>query len=203
MKSQKLILMMTASATAILLAAPVHAQSDAWMGEVMITGAPYCPKTSAEMSGQLVSIQQNQALFSLLNVTYGGNGTTNFALPDQRGRVALHTGQGPGLGNYAPGQAGGTENVVLSVAQMPNHLHTANLVAVNVAPSIDNPTGAALADFPDDRKIYNNQNQVNAPMAKDSVKLFPAGGSQPFSNLSPYQVLRSCVFTQGIYPSRN
>lgn len=202
MKFQKL--MSVAPAVAMLLAAPAHGQAgDAWMGEVMITGGSYCPRTSFEMSGQLMSIAQNQAMFSLVGTTYGGNGSTTFALPDQRGRVALHTGQGPGLGNYALGQAGGVESTTLNAAQLPRHLHTGNLVAAGAAPNIDNPTGAALADFPPPNNIYNNQVLVNTNMAMGSVVLAPAGGNQPFSNLSPYLTMRSCVFTQGIYPSRS
>lgn len=200
MKRQTL---MTASATAMLLATPVHAQSDAYMGEVLITGAPYCPRTSTELSGQILSIAQNTALFSLFGTTYGGDGQATFALPDQRGRVALHTGQGPGLSNYALGQKAGVENTTLNTAQMPSHMHNGNLVAAGVAPNIDNPAGAALADFPAGALIYNNQVGVNTDMARGTVLLSPTGNNQPFSNLSPYQVLRSCVFTQGIYPSRN
>lgn len=197
-------LMTAAPAVAMLLSAPAYAQAgDAYMGEVLITGGNYCPRTSLELSGQLLSIAQNQALFSLFGTTYGGDGITTFKLPDQRGRVALHTGQGPGLGTYALGQTGGVETTTLNLAQLPRHLHTGNLVAAGAAPNIDNPTGAALADFPPPNNIYNNSVTVNTNMATGSVVLAPAGGNQPFSNLSPYVTVRVCVFTQGIYPSRS
>ena len=98
--------------SATLMAAPAQAQ-DRYLGEIFMTGANFCPRGTAEADGQLLQISQNQAVFSLFGTTYGGDGRTTFALPDMRGRFAMHEGQGPGLPSYSLGQKGGSENSAL------------------------------------------------------------------------------------------
>src|SRR5580765_3610287 len=100
--------------------------AEPFLGEIRAFGFYFAPLGWATCDGQIMSIAQNQALFSLLGTTYGGNGTTTFALPDLRSRVPVHQGQGPGLSPYAEGQAGGTEAVTLAAAQMPQHTHPVN-----------------------------------------------------------------------------
>jgi microcystin-dependent protein len=96
-----------------------------YIGEIRMGGWNFAPRGNAYCAGQLLPIQQNQALFSLLGTQYGGNGTTTFGLPDLRGRVPISFGQGPGLSNFSQGQVGGTETVTLLATQMPGHTHTA------------------------------------------------------------------------------
>src|SRR6187399_3074015 len=99
--------------------------AEPFLGEIRLMSFGFAPKGWAFCNGQFLPINQNQALFSLLGTTYGGNGQTNFALPDLRGRIPVHSGQGPGLSNSSLGETGGTEAVTLTVAQLPRHSHAA------------------------------------------------------------------------------
>ena len=108
-----------------VLAAPAQAQNDPFVGQVEIVAFNFAPKGWATCDGQLLSIAQNTALFSLLGTQYGGDGRTTFALPDLRGRMAIGFGQGPGLQNYEIGQAGGEEQVTLTLSEIPAHTHQA------------------------------------------------------------------------------
>ncbi|MEI9849579.1 MAG: tail fiber protein [Sphingomonas sp.] len=203
MKTSKLLLSAMAGAAALALGAPAQAQ-DFYVGEVLMFGNGYCVRGSTEANGQLLSIAQNQALFSILGTTYGGNGVTTFALPDQRGRAAYSTGQAPGLSDYALGQPGGLEQTTVLISQLAAHTHDGTLMAAAVAPNINDPTNAVLADFPaGSPPIYNKSDPANVPMAPGSILTGFTGGSQPIGILSPYLVLRQCVMLQGIFPSRN
>ena len=103
-----------------------------FIGQITLFAGNFAPRGWAFCNGQLLSIAQNTALFSILGTTYGGNGQTTFALPDLRGRVPVHAGQGPGLSNYDLGQQGGAESVTLTTAQMPAHTHPANANASRI-----------------------------------------------------------------------
>ena len=171
-----------------------------FIAQIALFGFSYAPKGWAQCNGQLLSIQQNQALFSLLGTTYGGDGITTFALPDLRGRRAINTGQGPGLSNYTLGQVGGQENVTLVSNQMPTHIHMAFGVAA--AGNQDSPQNNTWAKD-------NNGTMLNyAPW--DSTKagqmhpsaLGNAGGNQPHENRPPYLAANYCIALTGIYPSR-
>src|SRR5213080_463015 len=116
--------------------------AEGFLAELMIVSFNFAPQGWTLCNGQLLPINQNQALFSLLGTTYGGNGQTTFALPDLRGRVPVHMGQGPGLSSYVEGQVGGTENVTLLANQLPPHGHT---VAGASAATTKNPTNAVPA----------------------------------------------------------
>jgi microcystin-dependent protein len=145
-------------------------------------------------AGQILAISQNTALFSLLGTTYGGNGTTTFALPDLRGRVPVGIGQGPGLSNVNEGEVSGSESVTLQVNQMPSHAHLASVTqsaATSSRPSGKVPSaGGAYADA-GDGSMFNATHVQNA------------GGGQPFSIRSPYLGLIYIIALQGIFPSRN
>jgi microcystin-dependent protein len=147
----------------------------------------FAPQCWALCNGQLLPINQNQALFSLLGTTYGGNGTTTFALPDLRSRVPVHQGQGPGLSPYAEGQAGGTEAVTLAAAQMPQHTHSVN--ASSSAATSDNPAGRTLARSAS--HIYHPESGQHTVM--DANMLGEAGGSQPHGNIQPYLAVTFCI----------
>lgn len=150
------------------------------------------PKGWALCNGQLLPINQNQALFSLLGTTYGGNGQTNFALPNLRGCVPIHMGNGHTLGEKA-----GSTAVTVNIQQLPTHLHA--LQASNSAANTAIPTNStvfAQGTF----EIYGAPNALTTlqPGTVTSV-----GGSQPHNNMMPYLVLNFCIALQGIFPSRN
>ncbi len=167
--------------------------ADPYLGEIRIFGGNYAPRDWALCNGQVLPISQNQALFSILGTTYGGNGTTTFALPDLQGRVPLGMGQGRGLSDRPIGQSGGAENVVLKLSEIPAHRH--ELRASNAAQSTDRPAGAALSAG----GYYTSQNPATA-MNPDSVS--PEGGSEPHPNVQPFLALTFIIALTGIYPSR-
>ena len=181
----------------VLPAIPALAQ-EPFLGEIDLVAFSFPPKGFAECNGQLLPINQNQALFALLGTTYGGNGQTTFALPDLRGRRAVGMGQGPGLQNYSLGQFGGEESVTLNVAQLPSHTHTAE------ASSAPGTSPLPTAHF------WASQSQVylysNAPLGFTSMNpeaIRSTGGSQPHDNMPPYLVLNYIIALQGIFPSQN
>jgi len=149
-------------------------------------------------NGQILSIAQNTALFSLLGTTYGGNGQTTFALPNLQSRLPLHFGQGPGLSNYALGEVTGTENVSILINNMPQHTHPFAVPANsgtgnNTHPGSNFPASAGSA-------IYNTATD-NTPMGAGNTGI--AGGSQPMSIINPILALNWCIAMEGIFPSRN
>lgn len=123
--------------TAMVFLAPTPnnaiAGADPFIGEINYVAFNYAPPGWAACNGQILPIAQYSAVFALLGTTFGGNGTTNFALPDLRGRVPIHQGQGPGLSNYGIGQTGGVETITLNVNQMPNHTHAATATSVSTS----------------------------------------------------------------------
>ena len=168
-----------------------------FIGEIMLTGANFCPRGWADANGQLLAVAQNAALFSLLGTTYGGDGRTTFGLPDLRGRVAIHTGQGPGLSNRNQGSKSGAEKHTLTVSEMPQHIH--GLRGSNNAATAKIPSGNVPAKTR--RNAYAPGSGPLSPMA--STSLGPAGNTQPHNNMQPFLTIRFCVALQGIYPSRN
>jgi microcystin-dependent protein len=173
--------------------------TDVFLGQIMLTGFPFAPKGFALCNGQLLSIAQNQALFSLLGTTYGGNGTTNFALPNLMSRTPV------GFGNsvdpswspspYNLGDIGGTETVTLTTSQMPGHNHQ---ISGNIAAgTIRNPTGAEYG---------TSSVSIFAPASDTLVPLQgvgTAGNNQPHPNIQPYNTINFVIALTGIYPSRN
>jgi microcystin-dependent protein len=168
-----------------------------FLGEIRTFAFNFAPQGWALCNGQILSIPQNAALYSLLGTTYGGNGTTTFALPNLQSRVAIHMGQGTGLSQYFEGQVGGTENVTLNSNQMPQHSHP--LEGSSSPGSASRPAGAVLARSPDDIYAASPDGTVlNAGAVGTS------GGSQPFGILQPYLVLNFCIAIEGgIFPTRN
>lgn len=159
-----------------------------FLGEVKMVSFNFAPKGWAFCNGQLLSIQQNAALFSILGTTYGGNGTTNFALPNLQGRVPLHMG-----GAFTEGQVGGAENVTLNINQM-GHGHPVSATATAT-------TNTAGGNFP--AAAANNDYGTGADTAMNPAIVSQAGGSQPHSNLQPFLVITFVIALQGIFPSRN
>jgi microcystin-dependent protein len=172
--------------------------SEPFIGEIYMGGMNFAPRGFATCQGQILSIAQNTALFSLLGTTFGGNGQTTFALPDLRGRVPMGWGQGPGLSPRTLGEVGGSETVTLLTTQMPAHNHGFN--AVSDAGDTSAPSGAFLANtgaLDREYKASGTSVQMN-PAAVGA-----AGGSQPHDNLPPFLVLNFYIAVEGIFPSRN
>lgn len=182
------------------------AMSEYFLGQIMMTGFNFAPRYFAQCNGQLLPISQNQALFSLLGTQYGGNGQTNFALPDLRSRTPIGYASSVDSSWQPPavqiGELGGSENVTLLNSNLPAHLHAANASSTNgdnripvgrvYATSINNSPAVAL---------YASASGPTVTMAPETV--VPAGGTQPHSNLQPYEVINFCIALSGIFPSRN
>jgi microcystin-dependent protein len=177
------------------------------IGVVTCFGADWAPKNWQSCNGQILPIAQNQALFSILGTTYGGNGVTTFALPDLRGRTAVSAGQGPGLQNYTLGQVSGNENVTMTIANMPAHVHNGNLaVKLSAATTPGDQTSPEFGVPASFAGAYNAaaSSGVNmAPPTYSNIVIGNSGGGQPFSNLSPYLAVNYIICLYGIFPSRN
>jgi microcystin-dependent protein len=169
--------------------------ADPFVGEIRIAGFNFAPRGWALCDGQLLPLSQNTALFSLLGTMYGGNGKSNFALPDLQGAAPLNRGQGPGLSLYDQGQMGGTTTVSLIYSEMSAHAHG---VGASSDLAVDNdPQGGYFANTSEWGNAYGTT--VNA--AGDSM-LAPAGGSQPHNNMQPYLVMTFIIAMQGVFPPR-
>lgn len=167
--------------------------SEPFLGEIKAFPYPNTvPRGWALCNGQLMAINQNQALFAILGNVYGGDGRTTFALPDLRGRVAVHAS-----GAYALGTAQGEENHTLTVNEMPQHTHLVNASnAAAASADIGNTTWAATASA-----AYNPPGATPALMNPTAIA--PTGNSQPHPNMQPYQALAFCIAIEGIFPSQN
>ena len=164
--------------------------SDPFLGEIRIMSFSFPPKGWALCNGQLLAINQNQALFSLLGTMYGGNGQTNFALPNLQGNVPIHFGNG-----FTQGQVGGETAHTLSIPEMPAHTH-AVVASSNVADQ-GSPEGNYLA------VESSNAYSTSADSSMAGQALAGSGSSQPHTNMPPYLVLSFCIALVGIFPSRN
>jgi microcystin-dependent protein len=165
------------------------------MSEIRIMSFNFAPKGWAMCNGQLLPINQNQALFSLLGTTYGGDGRVNFALPDLRSRVPLHMGSGHTLG-----ERGGEENHTIVQSEMPAHIHQATADARLGDANAFNPTNSYLANT-SPLQMYSSGSNNMVAMYPQMVST--VGGSQSHSNQQPYLALNFCIALQGIFPSQN
>jgi microcystin-dependent protein len=172
--------------------------ADPFVAEIRIFPFNFAPKGWAWCDGQLLPLSQNTALFSLLGTTYGGNGKSNFALPDLQGRAPMHPGQGPGLSLHNLGETGGSETVTLLESEIPAHAHTLK-ANVNVAESPD-PGGNSFARGSSVNIYQTNSTQNLVQMAPEA--LAPAGGDQPHNNMQPYLTLYYNIALQGVFPPR-
>ncbi|WP_418264002.1 phage tail protein [Flavobacterium faecale] len=174
-----------------------HAQ-EGFIGEIRMFGGNFAPRSWALCNGQLLPIAQNSALFSILGTTYGGDGRTTFGLPDLRGRVPMHPGNGPGLSSRRLGEKGGSETNTITVAQMPAHTHTVNAVSVDGDTNI--PTNALPANTKVLDKEYSTE---NTDVMMKGTMINNTGGGQSVNNIQPYNNVNFIICIQGTFPSRN
>ncbi|HYP00242.1 MAG TPA: tail fiber protein [Pyrinomonadaceae bacterium] len=175
--------------------------ADPFVAEIRIFPFNFAPKGWAFCDGQLLPLSQNTALFSLLGTTYGGNGKSNFALPDLQGRAPMHPGQGPGLSLHDLGETGGSETVTLLESEMPVHNH---LMMANSSPGL-------LTTPAPDRGLARSQggsmfvpgNPTPTLVAMADQTLAPTGGDQPHNNMMPYLTLNFNIALQGVFPPRS
>ncbi len=169
-----------------------------FIGQIFIVGFNFAPRYFATCDGQLLSIAQNTALFSLLGTMYGGDGRTTFALPDLRGRVPIHMGEGPGIPARSQGENGGSASVTLTTQNMPAHTHSLN--AVSESGNVGSPQNALLAAT---GSLDPEYRASGTPVPMSAQSIGQAGVSQPFNTMPPYLVLNYVIALQGIFPSRN
>jgi len=182
--------------------------SEPFLGEIKMFGGNFAPRGYALCNGQIMSISQNAALFSILGTTFGGNGVQTFGLPDLRGRAPIHWGQGPGLASYVLGQIGGVENMTLTINQMPAHTHA---LTVNVTVNPDDatvgvPTGNVLA-IPNTAagavNAYTPPAGGSANLGGVNATIGNTGNGLPYDNHPPYLAVSFIIALNGIFPSRN
>jgi microcystin-dependent protein len=174
---------------------------DPFLGEIRMMGFNFPPRGWALCNGQLLSIAQNTALFSLLGTQYGGNGQTTFALPDLRGRFPMHQGMGPGLPDRTIGEMAGVVNTNILNIHMPQHTHTVAPLASSGLATQTAPNGAVLAAGLGSKEARFANETGDVAMAAFNSGV--SGGSQPISIMNPYLTINFCIALEGIYPSRN
>jgi microcystin-dependent protein len=172
---------------------------DPFVAEIRIFPFNFAPKGWAFCDGQILPLSQNTALFSLLGTTYGGDGKSNFALPDMQGNVPMHPGQGPGLSLHDLGETGGSDTVSLLESEIPSHSHS--LMASAQPATRTGPANNALARVSGGPTPYLPPAGAT-PVSMSDNAIAPAGGDQPHNNLQPYLTLNFCIALQGVYPPR-
>ncbi len=165
--------------------------AEPFLAEIRLMSFNFAPKGWALCNGQLLPINQNQALFALLGTTFGGNGQTNFALPDFRGRTPIHVGNGHTLGERA-----GSESVTINAQQMPTHTHVMSGSSASSGGN-NSPVGRVLGGANNAYQTPQSLTAINAGTVTQT------GGSQPHNNMQPFGVLNYCIALQGIFPSHN
>lgn len=174
--------------------------SEPFVAEIRIFGFNFAPRGWATCDGQLIAIQQNTALFSLLGTTYGGDGKTTFALPNLQAAAPMQPGQGPGLSNRTLGEGGGSPTVTLVSTQMPQHTHT--LQSQGAPGNRSTPVGGSFARVQGGTPyIPQSPTPPLVPLAPQAVG--PQGNSQPHNNVQPFLTVSFCIALQGVYPPRS
>jgi microcystin-dependent protein len=193
-----------------------------FLAMILAFAGNFAPRGWLMCAGQLLSIAQNNALFSLLGTTYGGDGQNTFALPDLRGRTPIGQGQAPGRANYALGQTGGAESVILTFNNLPSHTHTADVSTLVVTPSASTATGTTNIPGPTlvpaglpqtgsgptastikGYAVKNGSTTLAADTVTGSVTIGLTGNNMPVATQDPYLVITYAIATSGIFPSRN
>jgi len=165
--------------------------AEPFLSEIRVMSFAFPPKGWALCDGQLLPINQNQALFSLLGTTFGGDGRVNFALPDLRGRTPIHVG-----GGHTLGERGGEQAHTLSIAELPQHVHTLN--ATSIPATTGTPTTTLMLSGSTPQQVYSGATNL---VAMDPGSIVNVGGSQAHLNMQPFLVLNFSIALQGIFPS--
>jgi len=181
---------------------------DQFVGEIRLFPFNFVPKGWAKCEGQLIPISQNAALFSLLGITYGGDGKTNFALPDLRDRIAIGSGQGPGLSNIALGQSDGNSSLTLTPSNLPAHSHSVDIkvsssVGTSSVPSATSSLAAPVQIFNSSSRPVNEFNATAPDVTLPNISTSTTGNSTPVNIEQPIQSSIYCIAIQGIFPPRS
>ena len=199
----KAALLLATTASSLAYTAPASAQAtEMYLGQMMQVGFNFCPRGWTTASGQILSIAQNTALFSLLGTTYGGNGQTTFALPDLRGRMAVNQGSGPGLSPYVLGEVTGTETTTLLTTQIPSHTHRSAIQTATAAANATTASGNAIG-ISSNASFLGGSDPVGNLMSPGTAVFQPTGNNIPIPIRPPYLTVQWCIATQGIFPARN
>jgi microcystin-dependent protein len=176
--------------------------SEPFIAEIRIFAGNFAPRSWAFCDGQLLPISQNTALFSLIGITYGGDGRSTMALPDLQGRAPMHPGRGPGLTSRHLGERTGVENVALSEAQIPSHSHTVRATTSSGVGGSPTNTSALARNGGFGDSIYQSETAQNVVNLNEAAVSY-SGGGQPHFNMQPYLALNFIIALQGLYPSRS
>jgi microcystin-dependent protein len=171
--------------------------ADPFVAEIRIFPFNFAPKGWAFCDGQILPLSQNTALFSLLGTTYGGDGKSNFALPNMQGNAPMHPGQGPGLSLHDLGETGGSDTVSLLESEIPAHSHTVGAQNVPLGSVVTG--GGNTFTHPANGNLFDTGTTL---VAMSDNMLAPAGGDQPHNNMQPYLTLNFCIALQGVFPPR-
>ncbi len=174
---------------------------DPFLGEIIMFGGNFAPRGWAFCDGQLLPISQYSALFSILGTTYGGDGRTTFALPDLRGRIPMHPGNGPGLRGHRLGEKGGQEEVTLTTSQIPSHNHTVVVRGSEEDPDTTDVNGSVLSTTPEFSNYYAGTPESSINLG--GVACGNTGGNLSHSNIQPYNCVNFIIALQGVFPSRS
>ena len=178
--------------------------AEPFLGQVSCFGCNFAPRMWAFCRGQILSIQQNTALFAILGTNYGGNGTTTFALPNLQGQAPMHWGTTGGLPATVIGEMQGSSNVTVLISELPMHNHAVTAVATSatsVRSAIPDATKFIATASPTELVYDSTSPLLNAPFSPMAISL--TGGSLPHENMQPYLALNMCIAVDGIFPSRN
>ena len=177
---------------------------EGFIGQIVMFGGNFAPRSWAFCEGQLLAISQHSALFSILGTTYGGDGRTTFGLPDLRGRVAIQQGQGPGFSSYRLGQKGGAPENTLNQTQLPSHTHAATgSVHLGTAANVPSGSDAYLPISTGANFFSNAKGNANLNAAATTVTVGNTGANRSVNNMQPYTGINYIIALVGTYPSRN
>lgn len=198
MKFSKILLALTIAAIAAAVPIKHSYAQESFIGEIIWVGFNFCPRSFAPAAGQILPISQNQALFSLLGTSYGGDGRTTFALPDLRGRTAISQGRGPGLSDVRIGATGGAAQIVLNTNQVPSHIHKieTGVPVTSAGPKKDPYARASTAEV-------SIAEVGTASLQQASTIISKNGNSNPVDIRTPFIGIQACIAINGIFPSRN
>ncbi len=182
--------------------APVQAQGNPWLGQITWVAFGFCPRGWTELNGQILPINSNQSLYSLLGTTFGGNGRTDFGLPEMRGRAPGGVGtSSSGSPTYTLGQKTGAETGTMNTATMPAHTHDTGFKATSASAGSMSPQNSAFGTSAG--PVYAGRATLNTDLASGSFTVLSQGGNQSVNTMQPWLVAKACIALQGTFPSRN